>query len=449
MKTIKFLLALIILVILFSTCSENDNVEPNPIPDPADSADLALTDEQAAFLETVKDTVIHLEDIILEDGQNARTFLETNDPDFLQEHPSGRISKTEASSPRLQKLKYLARMYGKANNLVDDALHTYPSAGADKPAQVGLVYSWGSKDHNIRQTPPGVGGECTDLKIYGLDCTGMIWTMTDAAKLNVEPKETFDVKHISDVDKWTKAFKASADYKDLKMKNMGMIQKNKMKNGDLILWGSHVGMYLYGSVYQSNGSKTKPGCNKNLEIGKGPRCISLSEILDWKRMGAYKVFRVIADYKFRVELKYSSFYALHSDVLLRDSANVKVVVKDEIVTCSDFTNGIGEIIPASVTEANGCTIKWFVGEYAGPFTITSGIGLTTEAEGGEPKLRLILKGTAHTPALTVHCPPNPALSTAVGYGPLFLPYLEFNLNDSIPTYKDPSGNLFAKAIPID
>ena len=46
---------------VFSTCSENDNVEPSPIPTATDET---LTDEQMAFLETVKDTVIRLEDII-------------------------------------------------------------------------------------------------------------------------------------------------------------------------------------------------------------------------------------------------------------------------------------------------------------------------------------------------------------------------------------------------
>lgn len=356
MKAIKSLLTLVTLIMFFSTCTENDNdnVEPGPIS--ADSVDVPLTDDQAAFLETVKDTVIRLEDIVLENGQNVRSFLETNDPGFLEGYPSGRVAKSLALTPREQKLKFLARMYAMGNYLVDDDQHTYPSAGADSPAQTGLAYSWGSKDYNIRQVPPTASG-CMNLKIYGLDCTGMIWAMTQAANLTVVPKYNFFVKYISNADKWTAAFKASADYKDLKMKDMGQLAKEKIKNGDIILWGSHVGVYLYGSFYQSNGNPNKPSCNDNLDIGRGPRFISLSKVLSWG-FGSYKVFRIIygEDYTVTVDLTGTNIAlatAFNFDYSDNGSFLVTVYENRDTVEVSSIINSHGKV--ESLTSIPPCT----------------------------------------------------------------------------------------------
>ena len=186
MKAIKFLFIVIPLVMSLVRCTENDSSDPVP----NDSVDVALTDDQAAFLATLEDTVIHLEDIFFENGQNVLTFLEEHDPDFLEAYPYGRTSKTKALTPFQQKNLFLSKMYVMGYYLTDDSQHTHPSAGDDSPAQTGLAYSWGSKDYNIRQIPPVASG-CMDKKIYGLDCTGMIWAMTQAANLTVVLDSTF------------------------------------------------------------------------------------------------------------------------------------------------------------------------------------------------------------------------------------------------------------------
>ena len=257
-----------------------------------ETEDVPLTDAQAAFLETVKDTTIRLEDVILEDGQNVRTFLETYDPDFLNKYHKKSGNTTADFNPLQQRSLFISRMVAIGEFLVDDPIHNHPFVDANKPAQTRLAYSWGSKDWDIRQIPPGVTGECKDLAIYGLDCSGMIWAMTKASSLPpVVPKYNFCVKQITEAPKWTAAFKASTDYKDLKMRDMGQIPEAKMENGDIILWGSHVGIYLYGYFYQSNGTSKLPGCNNNLSMNRGPRLIDLSEVLKWG-LGSYKVFRV-------------------------------------------------------------------------------------------------------------------------------------------------------------
>ena len=272
---------------MLSACEKNTDEPPTVI------ADVALTDDEASFLESLPDTVIRLEDIILEDGQNVRAYMEANDPTYLQSYPSSKKAATAALSPREQKNILLARMFTMGNYLVDDSRHTFPSEGANKPAQTGLAYSWGSKDYAIRQAPPTVEENgCNDLQIYGLDCTGMLWAMTQTAGITVKPKYNFYIAKVNTASLWTDAFKASADYKDLKMEDKGKLKQNEMKNGDIIFWARHVGVYLNGWFYQSNGSSKKAGCTNNLLQSHGPRCISLSDILNWDKMGTYRVFRI-------------------------------------------------------------------------------------------------------------------------------------------------------------
>ena len=338
-STFKFAFAIITTsIFILNSCKKDNNAEPDPTPPVTETEDVPLTDAQLAFLETVKDTVIRLEDIILEDGQNVRSYLEKNDPAFLQTYPSRRGGNTTGLTPRLQKNTFLARMMAMGNYLVDRSRHTYPSAGAGNPAQSGLAYSWGSKDYDKRQTPPGVTGECKDLKIYGLDCSGMIWAMTQASSLPpVVPKYNFFVKEITNAEKWTQAFKASADYKDLKMKDMKQLPKDKMKNGDIILWGSHVGIYLYGYFYQSNGTSKSPGCNNNLVLSRGPRCISLEEVLGYG-LGSYKVFRATygEDYTLTLALKYTGLAATSPFCMLGEYMdttviNITITANDSVV----------------------------------------------------------------------------------------------------------------------
>lgn len=304
--------------------------------------DIALTDEQAAFLDTVRDTIIKPENIIMSNGQDVRSFLETYDPGFLNEPKEKGVRTKSSLTPRLQKETFLARMFISGELLVDRSLHTFPADGADNPAQNGLAYSWGSKDYNIRQVPPGSTNECTSLKIYGLDCTGMIWAMTTESHLPpVEPKYNFFVERISDATKWTNAFKASDDFKDLKMEDKGQIAEGDMKNGDIIFWRSHIGVYLYGFVYQSNGTPRSPGCNNNLSASRGPRMISVSEVLGYG-LGSYKVFRVTSgdDYTITIEANLAGYINSSFCVLgnYKEKAIINFTVKEDDIILNYINN---------------------------------------------------------------------------------------------------------------
>ena len=455
MKAFKFVLTLTTLVAVFSTCTENDSVEPEPIF--IGTEDVPLTDAELTFLETVKDTIIHLEDIILENGESVRSFLEINDPAFLQTYPSGRVDKKRGDSPRQQKNMFLSRMMGAGTFLVDRTRHVYAAAGTDTPFQFGLAYSWGSKDYEKRQTPPGGTGECKNLKIHGLDCSGMIWAMTQASFLPpVVPQDKFSVANITNASKWTEAFKASADYKALRMKNIGQVTMDKMKNGDLILWGSHVGIYLNGYFYQSNGSSKLPACNNNLALSKGPRLISLSEVLKWG-LGKYTVFRIVIDLEFKFEMKFTTKDRLTGGLISKafeewDSTSMKIEIKEiEInegtVTCSNIFNSMGTVTPETLTDLLGCSSTQvvpdgFIGK--GPMHVTSTTGTYLE---GEQRLVLYIIGTLQAPAFQWKC-------SAIGGAELFPSQsaplslaLLLNATDRVTTYS--SGAFFARLTPVD
>lgn len=401
MKAIKFLFIIITVLMSFISCTENDSEVAGPIP--ADSLDVPLSDDQAAFLETLKDTVIQLENIFFEDGQNVRSFLESNDPEFLEAYPSGRTGETAPRTPWEQKLKFLARMYAMGNYLVDDDHHTYPSAGANSPAQTGLAYSWGSKDYNIRQIPPTASG-CMSLKIYGLDCTGMLWAMTQAANLTVVPKYNFFVEYISSAQKWTNAFKASGVYKDLEMKDMGQLTQNKMKNGDIILWRSHIGVYLYGSIYQSNGTPNAPGCANNLQPNRGPRLIPLAAVLAFG-LGSYKVFRITHEHNFTLHLAHianepCAYIGQHYE----DEADMDIKVKDDEVTISNIMNYQSTIHPATISIPGDCSVTCMPGP-TGEIDIASGLGETYDDPFSKKKMFTVYltSPNATTPHITLDC----------------------------------------------
>src|SRR6186713_1863988 len=196
MNAVKFF----IFISLLLTLIRCENTDEMPGANMSDSSDVALSDDQEAFLASLKDTVIQSKDIILENGQSVLDFLTEHDPEFLETHPNGRISETKSRNPFEQKLRFLARMLHCGSYLVDDDVHSHPSEGPNSPAQTGLAYSWGSKEENKRQIPPG-DTDCKSESIFGLDCTGMLWVMTQWAGVTVEPRYNFFVQYISDASK--------------------------------------------------------------------------------------------------------------------------------------------------------------------------------------------------------------------------------------------------------
>lgn len=253
----------------------------------------SLSGADADILMSIQDTLIRLQDLLLEDGQPVLEFLQTYDPGFLTAYPSlNRPFQTLLLTPPGQKKLFISKMLCMANYLVTPSNHTYPD---DNPPQTGLAYSYGSKEYNIKQYPPA--GECRDRKIYGLDCSGMLYQMTMKAGLpEVVPRYLFSVEAINDVSKWNNALLNSEDFKNLRMEDKGMLNLDGLKAGDIIIWprAPHVGVVGKGRyIFNSRGYSSLPKCINNTAIGFGPRTIPVTS--GWVNgfgQGIYKIFRL-------------------------------------------------------------------------------------------------------------------------------------------------------------
>ncbi|MBA4056971.1 MAG: hypothetical protein C0490_19810 [Marivirga sp.] len=253
------------------------------------------------------------------------------------------------------------------------------------------------------------------LKIYGLDCSGTIYNMTHAAGLSVVPGDEFKISNISSAEKWTNAFKASADYKDLEMKDMGQLPPGKINNGDVILWGGHGGVFLYGWFYQSNGTGEAPGCQDNLQPGKGPRMISLADVLSWRGLGSYKVFRVIHEHNYTLQIEYKDNIACgYEGQIYQDAVEVDVKVKEEEVSVSNIVNHIPNISPRTIPIVGGCDLTCDPGSL-GVYNVISGSGSIADQDGNYRfEVDLVHAATGTGGFGMLECPGAPPI---VGPGP--------------------------------
>jgi hypothetical protein len=281
---------------------------------------LSATDD--SILTALPDTTLPLSSIILDDGENVFSFLQANDPSFLQTYQSETIPNSVINrsgfktvdggsgsivlgsvDPLAQRRLFFSRMTAVGNYLKYRPNWQMPAgatsaAGITSPAQNGLAYSYGSRDL-VRQIPPS--GHCKSLSIYGLDCSGMIYQMTTSSFLSpVVSHDSWCVRNIFDIDLWNTAFKNTADYDSLIMVDMGDqsdVPFNQIQFGDMVFWVSdtsaHMGFCIGGWLYESGGTGDYPACTNNLNPNKGPKCIPLSGALQINS-GQYEIFRVIA-----------------------------------------------------------------------------------------------------------------------------------------------------------
>lgn len=282
---------------------KEESPQTTPVTPPAgafdnlSAADLALLDQ----LKT--DTTTRLSDLKYSDGTSIKDFLLEHDPAFLSQHPGGRLTKMQDFNPAFQKKFLIGRMFAMGFYLTYRPSHTYPSEGANKPAQYGLAYLSGSKQYSKRQK--ATKGACTTEELYGLDCSGMLYQMTSESSLvlTTDLVEKCNVASLSELDRWNTAFKKSADYKNLHAEKMGSIDKSEFKMGDVLFWSGHVGVILASggdlAFFQSAGNTEQADCEPNKGPKRGPSIKTpiTKEFLDYfqKIYGSYNVLRIFTD----------------------------------------------------------------------------------------------------------------------------------------------------------
>lgn len=285
---LKWFLILPLLFVSISSCKKEEpttNLPTNAID--------GITSSQVAMIDNLEtDTTTKLSDTKFDDGTSVKVFLMQYDSNFLTQFPSNK-SKSTTLTPTEQKKLLLARMQAVAFNLVTRQYHQYSDEGANKPAQNGLAYVYGSKQYQNRQ---GAVGGCSSELLYGLDCSGMIFQMSKSAGLilSSNPSANCNVSYLSDTSKWNKALKNSSDYTGLYVTNLGFIPINQMEFGDIIVWSGHIGMVLNADtlrIFQSSGYSDISLCQKNTDIKHGPTIKKLTTGF-LGAFGSYKILRI-------------------------------------------------------------------------------------------------------------------------------------------------------------
>ncbi|MBL7955959.1 MAG: hypothetical protein JNJ91_13055 [Flavobacteriales bacterium] len=274
-----------------------------------------LSSDENDLWESLPDTVLQLQDIILPSGISAYDFLLQYDPDWLSDPPYDLAQPNEVRSltdvsglpANVQKEMLLSRMLDTGRHLVTDALHVYPAGtGPNEPAQPnGLAYGFGSKVYRQRTRPrgpldPSAGTTCPPDpgcrvdKIWALDCSAMVYWIAANAGLKFSVNEGYaGSSFLSNPQNWTTAMTApgSHNYSALSYELVTpQPALSALEPGDVIFKPNHIGIVLQNGanrwLYQSNGREhlcpaptpnnaNPQPCTNNDISTRGPRLVKL------------------------------------------------------------------------------------------------------------------------------------------------------------------------------
>ena len=198
------------------TCKKDFESENVGIQDSQDSQQEALTPQDMEYLDKIPQTNYGDYDIMLNNGQSLYKYLSENDPDFLKskgykidsENTIKGIEVKDYKMVLIARMLFMARVLTYRNNFKYDAVPGDPNS----PAQVGLAYSYGQKDHKVRAVTPNKEDTCPQ-KIYGLDCSGFIYqlALNSGLTLSTNPVGNCNAAFLAKTSSWESAFNNSTD----------------------------------------------------------------------------------------------------------------------------------------------------------------------------------------------------------------------------------------------
>lgn len=227
---------------------------------------------------------------------------------------------------------------------------------------------------------------------------------------------------------------------------MGQIPRYKMKNGDVVIWDRHVGVFLHGKFYQSNGTSKAPDCRNNLQPNRGPRVISIDEVLAWG-LGKYKVLRIDLELNFKLTIELiendpCAYISQRSE----DKVEMDIKVKDDEVIFSNIMNYNQTIHPRTITIVNDCSLTCTPAG-AGPYNVTSGKGEVQHDDKKEWFTVELVNTGSTTPSILLECPEWDPIETSSQTYEFTDNYL-FVLEDSLQTQNSPGQyGLFVRLEP--
>jgi|GEM_PF-5004582 hypothetical protein len=292
----SFAWIMVVLIILsFSNCKKSKTEEPATV-----ALDY-LSDAEVAELNTFPvDSIIKFSNILFDDSTSMQAFLLQYDSSFYNSYPLRPAGGITLSLDQKRRLLISEMVY---MGFYLTIRKVYP-ADQNGPYQYGLAYSWGSKQYMTRQLPAPV---CNSEKIYGLDCSGMMYQIAVAPGLAFpsNPQNYCNAQYLKDTANWDKAINGSQKFTGLKMSDLGYnLPLSQICAGDIIVWfknnsdtAKHIGIACTNGssgallvLNSSGGSKT---CATNMDPLHGPVIKVFTTMLSSQHYNNYKVLRVI------------------------------------------------------------------------------------------------------------------------------------------------------------
>jgi hypothetical protein len=276
----KLLSLFVLFLFVMESCKKGSDSKPK------EEITEGLSSEQDNGISAATDTFVLPLNIKLQDGENAEDFLKQYDSVFYAQW--GRGAGVNQLDESLQVELLSSKLAVAANYLVNKTNFVYADEGTNKPAQNGLAYVWASRKWEERLK----NGNCSQL-LHGLDCSGMLIRVFNAAGVNVSYGEKSGT--LSNPLTLNAYLKTNPNYSTLSYEDKGNgYALSKIETGDIMYFPGHIGIALRNTendqlyIYQSNGRETSPGCEDNLS--KGPRAVKPAEIIKWfKSYGVLKL----------------------------------------------------------------------------------------------------------------------------------------------------------------
>ncbi len=292
---------LLFLLVFVGSCRKDGEEKINRIDDPE-----ALSQTEVETLDRMPEAIgFSHNTVVLPNGETLEDYLTEVDEAFVRKWMGTDVGPYANLGPQDARNLLIARITAVALNLTDRSKHQKASEGPGKPAQNGLAYSWGSKDHTKRQAPPGGGTACTH-QVYGLDCSGFVHQLFVNAGVSL-PTGPADSQRKETV--LQNAIKSSIPSLDkVKVEDLGAIPTADFETGDIIYWtnesgvATHIGVILKDvggklAVFQSNGSSGADAgqCDGNLGQNRGARRLQLNDPYWFGSTKPYAITRINAE----------------------------------------------------------------------------------------------------------------------------------------------------------
>lgn len=299
MKTTNFWILAALFGLLLSCQKDNDIFPYTGDPEALSESDLAVLDNMPEATGFSPATVV------LPNGETLENYLKAVDAAFYDQWFKTTATPFDDLGPQGARNLLISRLSAVAFDLTDRSQYQKPDEGPGRPAQNGLAYSWGGKNHNIRQTPPGAGTACTE-QLYGLDCSGFIHQLFTNAGVPIVAGPANVQRKANELKN---AIKAGIPVMDkVKVEELEDLPVENFETGDIIYWKNpdggvrHIGLVLKAlngdlAVFQSNGS---PGngeqeCLKNRGLSRGSRRLELTEAFWFGPAVEYGITRINAE----------------------------------------------------------------------------------------------------------------------------------------------------------